>query len=108
VWGREVLPGVVNPRRIDGKDGVAGSIPAGSSTPRRQARLGLVYPAVCTPGEAESLSQKRTILRRCFLCSSSLTPSMQRVLVGIPLDVGHAMVAVVAQGRIVVVGQQLD
>ena len=30
------------------------------------------------------------------------------VLVGIPLDVGHAMVAVVAQGRIVVVGQQLD
>jgi hypothetical protein len=29
-------------------------------------------------------------------------------LVGIPLNFGHAMVAVVAQGRIVVVGQQLD
>src|SRR5512132_364053 len=29
VWGREVTHGVVNPRRIDGKDGVAGSIPAG-------------------------------------------------------------------------------
>jgi hypothetical protein len=33
---------------------------------------------------------------------------MRWVLVGFPLDVGHAMVAVVAQGRIVVVGQQLD
>jgi len=33
---------------------------------------------------------------------------MRRVLVGIPLDVGHAMVAVVAQRRIVIVGQQLD
>ena len=32
VWGREVLHGVVNPPRIDGKDGVAGSIPAGGST----------------------------------------------------------------------------
>jgi hypothetical protein len=34
VWGREALCGVVNPWRIDGKDGVAGSIPAGGSTPR--------------------------------------------------------------------------
>ena len=32
VWAREVLRGVVNHRRIDGKDGVAGSIPAGGST----------------------------------------------------------------------------
>src|SRR5215211_6642247 len=32
VWPREVLQGVVNHRRIDGKDGVAGSIPAGGST----------------------------------------------------------------------------
>ena len=34
VRSREVLTGGVNPRRIDGKDGVAGSIPAGGSTPR--------------------------------------------------------------------------
>src|SRR5919106_5681446 len=40
VWGREVLHGVVNHRRIDGKDGVAGSIPAGGSTPNQQARPG--------------------------------------------------------------------
>jgi hypothetical protein len=32
VWAREVLQGVVNHPRIDGKDGVAGSIPAGGST----------------------------------------------------------------------------
>ena len=32
MWRREVLQGVVNRRRIDGKDGVAGSIPAGGST----------------------------------------------------------------------------
>jgi hypothetical protein len=32
VRGREVVGGVVNHRRIDGKDGVAGSIPAGGST----------------------------------------------------------------------------
>jgi hypothetical protein len=35
-------------------------------------------------------------------------PSMRMALVGIPLNFSHAMVAVVAQGRIVVVGQQLD
>ena len=40
VWRHEVLHGVVNPRRIDGKDGVAGSIPAGGSTPNQQARPG--------------------------------------------------------------------
>jgi hypothetical protein len=32
VWGREVLCGGVNDPSIDGKDGVAGSIPAGGST----------------------------------------------------------------------------
>jgi hypothetical protein len=32
VWRREVPQGVVNSPRIDGKDGVAGSIPAGGST----------------------------------------------------------------------------
>jgi hypothetical protein len=32
VWSREVSHGVVNRPRIDGKDGVAGSIPAGGST----------------------------------------------------------------------------
>jgi hypothetical protein len=31
VWGCEVSQGVVNLPRIDGKDGVAGSIPAGGS-----------------------------------------------------------------------------
>jgi hypothetical protein len=34
VWPREVLRGGVNHPHIDGKDGVAGSIPAGGSTPR--------------------------------------------------------------------------
>jgi len=34
VWAREVLRGVVNSPSINGKDGVAGSIPAGGSTPR--------------------------------------------------------------------------
>ena len=34
VWEREVVQGVVNPPHIDGKDGVAGWIPAGASTPR--------------------------------------------------------------------------
>ena len=32
VWAHEVVRGLVNLRRIDGKDGVAGSIPAGGST----------------------------------------------------------------------------
>jgi len=32
VWAREVLRGLANHRSIDGKDGVAGSIPAGGST----------------------------------------------------------------------------
>jgi len=40
VWGREVLHGVVSPPRIDGKDGVAGSIPAGGSTTNPQLRPG--------------------------------------------------------------------
>jgi hypothetical protein len=38
VWVGEVLHGVVNDRRIDGKDGVAGSIPAGGSTPLMTSR----------------------------------------------------------------------
>jgi hypothetical protein len=42
MWAHEVLCAVVNPPRIDGKDGVAGSIPAGRSTTKRQARPGLV------------------------------------------------------------------
>jgi hypothetical protein len=37
-----VLHGVVNHRRIEGKDGVAGSIPAGGSTPTPQVRPGAV------------------------------------------------------------------
>ena len=44
VWRRGVLHSVVNHRRIDGKDGVAGSIPAGGSTPNQQLRPGV------TPG----------------------------------------------------------
>jgi hypothetical protein len=39
-WAREVLHGVVNRPRIDGKDGVAGSIPAGGSTTNQQLRPG--------------------------------------------------------------------
>jgi hypothetical protein len=42
VWGREVLHGVVNRRRIDGKDGVAGSIPAGGSPRKPQLRPGTI------------------------------------------------------------------
>src|SRR5215211_3829313 len=44
VWGREVLHGVVSPPRIDGKDGVAGSIPAGGSTAAlTSANAGIVH-----------------------------------------------------------------
>jgi hypothetical protein len=44
VWAREVLQGVVNPPRIDGKDGVAGSIPAGGSTkPMTSANAGHLH-----------------------------------------------------------------
>ena len=40
-WAREVLRGIVNGPRIDGKDGVAGSIPAGGSTkPMTSANAG--------------------------------------------------------------------
>jgi hypothetical protein len=39
-WVGEVVHGDVNPRRIDGKDGVAGSIPAGGSTTDQQVRPG--------------------------------------------------------------------
>src|SRR5215213_9588372 len=59
-------------------------------------------------GDRSNLAASGVSERRWILCSSGLTPSRRMVLVGIPLDVGHAMVAVVAQGRIVVVGQQLD
>ena len=38
VWGRGVLNGGVNHPRIDGKDGIAGSIPAGGSTPTPQVK----------------------------------------------------------------------
>ena len=40
VWAREVLRGVVNSPSINGKDGVAGSSPAGGSTPNQQVRAG--------------------------------------------------------------------
>src|SRR5215203_3444877 len=63
VWVRVALGGVASPPRIDGKDGVADSIPAGSSTTERQARPGLV-PGLAWPERAEPLSQKRTFLRQ--------------------------------------------
>jgi hypothetical protein len=40
-WRHEVPHGVVNHPSIDGKDGVAGSIPAGGSTTNQQLRPGL-------------------------------------------------------------------
>ena len=40
VWAYKVLRGVVNLPRIDGKDGVAGSIPAGGSTTFCRLRYG--------------------------------------------------------------------
>jgi hypothetical protein len=46
VWSREVLHGGANRPRIDGKDGVAGSIPAGRSTPEPLVRP-VLYPASC-------------------------------------------------------------
>src|SRR5215211_9372792 len=42
VWTREVLAGIVNSPSIYGKDGVAGSIPAGGSTPNHKVRPGLI------------------------------------------------------------------
>jgi hypothetical protein len=45
--------GVVNHPRIDGKDGVAGSIPAASSTPKPQARpaaIAAVFVVVAAAG----------------------------------------------------------
>jgi hypothetical protein len=54
VWARVVRHGVVNHRRIDGKDGVAGSIPAGGSTPNQQPR----------PGPAPGLSHTRSAANR--------------------------------------------
>jgi hypothetical protein len=50
---RGVPHGVVNPPRIDGKDGVAGSIPAASSTPKPQARpaaIAAVFVVVAAAG----------------------------------------------------------
>ena len=38
VWAREALDGGVNARRIDGKDEVAGSIPAGGSHTKADQR----------------------------------------------------------------------
>ena len=49
VVAREVLRGVVNPRRIDGKDGVAGSIPAGGST-QTSSTGRAKHPACSRPG----------------------------------------------------------
>jgi hypothetical protein len=46
VWVHEVPHGVVNHPRIDGKDGVAGSIPVGCSTPEPQVTPSL-YPPSC-------------------------------------------------------------
>jgi hypothetical protein len=40
VWAWRARPGRVNPRCIDGKDRVAGSIPAGGSSTNQQVRLG--------------------------------------------------------------------
>jgi hypothetical protein len=48
------MRGVVNRRRIDGKDGVAGSIPAGGSTTNQQLR----------PGPAPGLFHGRGTLNR--------------------------------------------
>jgi hypothetical protein len=42
----------VNHPNINGKDGVAGSIPAGSSTTKRQARPGFTRSVAC-PDRAE-------------------------------------------------------
>jgi hypothetical protein len=56
----------VNHPRIDGKDGVAGSISAGSSTTKWQATR-VLYLACCMPQRAEPLSQKRTSFNRLGL-----------------------------------------
>ena len=50
-WVGEVLHGLVNDRRIDGKEGVAGSIPAGGSTP------------MLTSGNADQLSSEEPLGR---------------------------------------------
>src|SRR5215211_1812174 len=48
VWEREVVQGVVNPPRIDGKDGVAGSIPAGVP-PQTSSSARVQHPACRMP-----------------------------------------------------------
>jgi hypothetical protein len=65
VWAHEVVRGVVNLPRIDGKDGVAGSIPAGGSTPNQQLRPGP------TPGLFYARRARNAICQR--FASGSLT-----------------------------------
>jgi hypothetical protein len=63
--------GVVNPRRIDGKDGVAGSIPAGGSTPNEQARPG------SAPGSSHGEGRWPPFARNLparFVCFESVGP----------------------------------
>jgi hypothetical protein len=62
VWGPEVSQGVVNPPRIDGKDGVAGSIPAGGSTTNQQLRPG--------PASALLYGQRAGTARLPEICQS--------------------------------------
>jgi hypothetical protein len=57
VWEREVLQGAVNHRRIDGKDRVAGSIPAGGSTEKAQLSPG------ATPGLSRDQEPATTFAR---------------------------------------------
>jgi hypothetical protein len=67
VWAREVLQGVVNSPSIDGKDGVAGSIPAGGSTTNQQAR----------PGPTPGLSHRQgcALGPACHLRASKYVPT---------------------------------
>jgi hypothetical protein len=71
VWGRQVVHGVVNHRRIDGKDGVAGSILAGGSTTNQQLRPGLVL--ACGMPESREPPLARELPDRFVRCASVCT-----------------------------------
>jgi hypothetical protein len=77
VWARVVLHGVVNHRRIDGKDGVAGSIPAGGSTkPLTSVKAGQ-RPSL--PGLGQTRSS-RDVAEGQNLCRSLIGPLSSTLL----------------------------
>jgi hypothetical protein len=98
VCGCEVLHGVVNRPRIDGKDGVAGSIPAGGSTNKGNRRAwgmgastrhrGLVRSNGRSRVTREASRNKRQIHSRCRPASPVPHPWWLSSTSAIPPEVG--------------------